>query len=282
MEQYSPVLGSFTLLSAVAPEPEVGCTVELFVLAATREKEQQKVVETVLSTFRTSESTANDTISGEVSLTTVYNSLTEEFEIKKSESGYRRFVEAINEITEAKQEACSGDVKPGVDSVPRLVQEFRAALNATQRDLLKLRTIFGRMLCINDQIERQGSRKRKRRLATVSPGSDPIPCYMRTPENCTCPPGGLNGSCIFCPCEFFRCLDPKDDWRPILGFVADYYRQCLAFVVDTTISMGDEIAAAQEIIRSFIRSEEELNETGCYILMPFNDVNDIIGESEFV
>ena len=52
--------------------------------------------------------------------------------------------------------------------------------------------------------------------------------------------------------------------------------------MDTTISMGDEIAAAQEIIRSFIRSEEELNETGCYILMPFNDVNDIIGESEFV
>ena len=265
----------------MAPDPEVGCTIEVFVLAATREKEQQKVVETVqetllLSTFR------NDTISGEVSLTTVYNSLTQEFQIKKSESGYRSFMEAINEITEAKQEACSGDVKPGVDSVPRLVQEFRAALNATQRDLLKLRTIFGRMLCINDQIERQGSRKRKRRLATVSPGSDPIPCYMRTPENCTCPPGGLNGSCIFCPCEFFRCLDPKDDWRPILGFVADYYRQCLAFVVDTTISMGDEIAAAQEIIRSFIRSEEELNETGCYILMPFNDVNDIIGESEFM
>ena len=260
----------------MAPEPEVGCTIELFVLAATREKEQQKVVETVLSTFRTSESTANDTISGEVSLTTVYNSLTEEFEIKKSESGYRRFVEAINEITEAKQEACSGDVKPGVDSVPRLVQEFRAALNGTQRDLLKLRTIFGRMLCIKDQIERLGSRKRKRRLATVSP----VRCRDRTPEECTCPPGGLNGSCIVCPCEFFRCLDPEDDWRPILGFVANLYIQCLAFVVDTTGSMGDEIAAAQEIIHSFIRSEEELNETGCYILTPFNDVHDVIEDSE--
>ena len=278
-----------TLLSfAVAPEPEVGCTIELFVLAATWEKEQQKLVETVQEIlpgiFPTSNSTVNDTTRGRTSLTTVYNSLTKEFGVNKSESGYSKFVEAINEITEAKQESCSGDVQVvqlNTSSIPRLVQEFRTVLGTTQRDLLKLRTIFGKMLCIKDQIERLGSRKRKRRLATVSPGSDPIPCEERTPEECTCPPGGFDGDCIVCPCEFFQCLDPEDVLRPILGFVADDL-QCLAFVVDTTGSMGDEIAAAQGVIKSFIKSEEELNEVGCYILMPFNDVHDVIRNSKFI
>ena len=267
----------------MAPEPEVGCTIELFVLAATREKEQQKVVETVQEILPgilpTSNSTANDTTSGGASLTAVYNSLTEEFGVNKSDSGYSKFVEAINEITEAKQEACSGDVQVIISSVPRLVQEFRTVLGTAKRDLLKLRTIFGKMLCIEDQIERSGSRKRKRRLATVSPDSDPIPCDDRTPEECTCPLGGFDGNCIICPCEFFRCLDPEDVLKPILGFVAEKI-QCLAFVVDTTASMSDEIAAAQAVIRSFIRSEEELNVVGCYILMPFNDVNDTIEDSE--
>ena len=268
----------------MAPEPEVGCTIELFVLAATREKEQQKVVETVQEIlpglFPTSNTTANDTTSGGASLTTVYNSLTEEFGVNKSDSGYSKFVEAVNEITEAKQEACSGDVRPGVSNVSRLVQEFRAALNTTQRDLLKLRTIFGKMLCIKDEIEKLKSKGRERRQEPIPEcGGFGTPCRERKPEDCTCPPGGVYGVCIFCPCEFFRCLDPEDVLKPILGFVADKL-QCLAFVVDTTGSMRGDIAAAQSVIRSFIRSEEELNEVGCYILMPFNDVDDVIADSE--
>jgi len=256
----------------VAPKPEVGCTVELFVLAATREKERQKVLESLQKILP-----SNDSTSEGVSLTSVYNSLAKEFGVNSSDSGFNKFKQAFSEITEAKQEACSGDVRPGVDSVPRLVQEFGAALNTTQRDLLKLRTILGEMLCIKDQIEELGSSGRKRRLATGAP----VPCEDRTPEDCTCPPGGVFGDCIFCPCEFFRCLDPEDVLKPILGFVADDI-QCLAFVVDTTGSMVEEITAAQEIIRSFIRSEEELNEVGCYILMPFNDVNGVIEDSEFI
>ena len=262
----------------MAPEPEVGCTVELFVLAATREKEQQKVVETLqeilAGLFPLSNSTANDTTKEGASLTIVYNSLTKEFGIKKSESRYRKFVEAVNEITEAKQEACSGDVRPGVDDVPRLVQEFRAALNTAQRDLLKLRTIFGKMLCIEDEIKKLKSKGRERRQEPISECSGfETRCFERTPEDCTCPPGGLNGTCIFCSCEFFRCLDPEDVMKPILGF--DESRQCLAFVLDTTGSMRDEIKYAEEVIKNFTRSEEELNVTGCYILMPFNDVDEV-------
>ena len=50
--------------------------------------------------------------------------------------------------------------------------------------------------------------------------------------------------------------------------------------MDTTGSMRNDIAAARAVIQSFIRSEEELNEVGCYILMPFNDVDDVIADSE--
>ena len=269
----------------MAPEPEVGCTIELFVLAATREKEQKKVVETVQEIlpgfFPKSNSTVNDTTSGGASLTTVYNSLAEEFGVNKSDSGYSKFVEAVNEITEAKQEACSGDVRPGVGSVPKLVQEFRAALNTTQRDLLRLRTIFGKMLCIKDEIKKLKSKGRERRQESIPEcGGFRTPCFERTPEECKCPPGGVYGDCILCPCEFFRCLDPGNVLKPILGFVVEKL-QCLAFVVDTTGSMDNDIDAAREIILSFIR-REELNEVACYILMPFNDVKDVIADSEFM
>jgi len=268
----------------VAPEPEVGCTIELFVLAATREQEQQKVVETVQEVlpdiFPTTDNATNDTT---ISLPSVYNSLTVEFGIDRSDSGYSKFVEALNEVTEAKQEACSGalDGRPSVDDVPRLVQEFRTAIGATQRDLSRLRTIYGTMLCIKDQRGRSHSVRRKRQQATISPCNISTDCYKHRPEECTCPPGGIDGDCIFCPCEFFRCLDPEDDLKPILGFIADDI-QCLAFVVDTTGSMREEIAATKAVIQSFIKSEEELNDTGCYILMPFNDYSDVRETSELL
>ena len=260
----------------VAPEPEVGCTIELFVLAATQEQEQQKVVETVQEVlpdiFTTIDNATNDTT---ISLPSVYNSLTMQFGVNRSDSGYSRFVEAVNEITEAKQEACSGalDGRPSVDDVPRLVQEFREALGATQKDLSKLRMIFGQMLCIKDQRGRSDSMGRRRRQATVSPVCRVIPkrCNERTPEECRCPREGIDSDCIRCPCEFFRCLDPEDVLKPILGF-DEYVIPCLAFVLDTTGSMGNEIGLAINVIKSFIGSEED--EPVCYVFTPFNDVDD--------
>ena len=216
----------------MATELEIDCTIELFALAATREQEQQKVVETVQEVlpdiFPTTDNATNDTT---ISLPSVYNSLTVQFGVNRSDSGYSKFVEAVNEITEAKQEACSGalDGKPSVDDVPRLVQEFRTALHTTQKDLLKLQTIFGQMLCIKDQTGRSDSMGRKRRQTPVFPVCRviPKPCYERTPEECTCPPGGIDGDCILCSCEFFRCLDPEDVLKPVFGFV-EYDIQCLA------------------------------------------------------
>ena len=105
--------------------------------------------------------------------------------------------------------------------------------------------------------------------------SNPVPVRGRRQlvcppcDRCTCPPGGITGD-IICTCEFFKCLDPGDAFKSILGFDMD--EECLAFVIDTTGSMSGEIDAAKEITLNFLRSEEEIGVLGCYVLVPFNDV----------
>ena len=47
-------------------------------------------------------------------------------------------------------------------------------------------------------------------------------------------------------------------------------KHCLAFAIDTTGSMSEEISHAMDVIQYFIQSEEN-NLTLCYILVPFND-----------
>ena len=36
--------------------------------------------------------------------------------------------------------------------------------------------------------------------------------------------------------------------------------------------MSEEIRGAQNIIREFVRAEEDLGVAGCYLLVPFNDI----------
>ena len=48
--------------------------------------------------------------------------------------------------------------------------------------------------------------------------------------------------------------------------------QWLAFVIDTTGRMWEEIESAKRIILDFLRSEEEIGVYGCYMLVPLNDV----------
>ena len=70
----------------------------------------------------------------------------------------------------------------------------------------------------------------------------------------------------------FACHDP-DDLPPIFGIA--YIKvgfPCLAFTVDTTGSMRQEIDAVKEVVRNFLASEED--GPGCYVLQPFNDYAD--------
>ena len=150
-------------------------------------------------------------------------------------------------------------------NVTELAAEFANAfsLELTDDNLREIRMIFGEILCAE----------------SMEQDSDASPSGTVCPSrgDCTCPPDGIN-SILTCSCEFFACLDPEDHLGPIFG-ISGQMQRCLAFVVDTTGSKGAEIDVVREIILDFLRSEEDLNELRCYILVPFND-NGLVSNSK--
>ena len=142
--------------------------------------------------------------------------------------------------------------QPQSMSIQTLVENFRSAYSA--RDSIELCDLFGKMLNIKDHRESQRSLQRRAALE-----------YDCPEENCTCPKGGINSTELLCSCQFFACLDEGRNLMPVFeGFTG---LECLAFVVDTTGSMKDEIDATLQVIKDFVASEE----LGCYLLVPFND-----------
>lgn len=211
---------------------------------------RQQVIQDVLdilSTVFLEDNNALPDEEGEL-LDTLYNALAHGFQKNASKRGFNQFMEAVNEI--AVVVACANiSTEIDMDTVPELVREFRADLrDRSYTKYQNLRSLYGRLLRIRNSLSNDSSRHRRQ-------------------SSCECPPDGLNGE-IFHPCQFFDCLNPRDI-EPIFGFT-DF--ECLAFVVDTTGSMKDEIQFAAEIIKSFIGTEGLLNEVGCYMFVPFNDV----------
>lgn len=138
-------------------------------------------------------------------------------------------------------------------NIRTLVQSFNAAYGT--RNSIELCDLFGKMLNIKDQ-GRERSSIQRRQI-----GCDEV--------DCECPRGGINSMELLCPCQFFACLDEGRKLMPVFeGFEA---LECLAFVLDTTGSMKDEIDAVTQVIKDFISASEEL---GCYLLVPFNDDGD--------
>ena len=189
----------------------------------------------------------------------IYSSLAERVGSPTSTSGFSDFLAALSEISIAEANACSS---PTTLNVTQLVSEFLELLTQNISDenfvLREMRRISGEILCAKSQ-EQFTPTRRRRSAANLS----------RCPLRCTCPPGGIN-SHLVCACQFFACLDPEDHYRPIFGF-SGHRHHCLAFVIDTTGSMAQEIGVARTVILNFLRAEENLNELGCYILVPFND-----------
>ena len=274
----------FLYTPSVEPEPEKGCTVKVFVLAAMQEEMQMMVMQGVqnvlpnifgipLSTTEASTDKPTDpitTATDETQTTTarlvhstarrdpvlslVYTTLAKKFDKVKSDTGYTQFVEAVAEITEAHHEACSGrpDEQPTREDVPRLARQF-AALSPNESQ--ELRSIFGKMLCLRD---RHSDRKKRQ--------AEPVDVC----DGVECPDGEFDAVTEWC--QFFACLDDEIEERfgvrleAVFGFIRDDL-QCLAFVVDTTGSMRQEIQAVQDLILGFVSSEEP----ACYIITPFND-----------
>ena len=227
-------------------------------ITAVQERAQTEVVsniQTVLPSLSIATPPINTTTTKDEVIRVLYDAVVEKLAVVKSNTTLNKFQEAITEITEAHQEACNGpaDARPALEDVPSLVSRFSSVFRA-HTSSTELREIYGKMLCLNDLTSSDGGRKKRQ---------DPV-------EMCVCPVSGLYGGEIFEPCQFFKCLD--DDFssfgRSLFGFVIEDFN-CLAFVVDTTGSMGNEIEETRRLMKSFISSEED--DPACYVVTPFND-----------
>ena len=265
------------LFTCICTEIERGCTFEILNSSKSEEKDRIEVVKQIediftslnISTFFSSlGSIDNNVIYGmnetdrQPPMKIIYTALAEGFEIEATKEGYGNFVEAVNQVTEAKKAACEGANINATD-VPRLAKEYNTFKDNGTENIVQLRDVFGKMLCIKEKESHEKKRRKRNSHCAVLPGR-------------ICPrevDGTIIWNEILSVCEFFACMDPNQDLKPMLGMydIRDAI-PCLALVVDTTGSMREEIEAAKEVILNFLRSEED--EPSCYALLPFNDLSD--------
>lgn len=193
----------------------------------------------------------------------IYTTIVKHIGLTANEAGYKRFLEAVNEVSVAKTEACNSK-SPDSSNKSQLLQEFVAAYQLEDESSLhSVRSLFGKLLCLNSASVEQSRFRKETDSLDVDSGK------------CECPPGGINGTdwSKFESCNFYACLTAGQIYQRIFfthEYKADY--QCLAFIIDTTGSMGEEVSTAKRVILDFVRSEQEIGSDGCYILVPFNDV----------
>ena len=210
---------------------------------------------------------AESNTTDEPPLKIAYRAIAKAFKVEATDEGYGNFAEAVSVVAEAKEAACEGGDSISAADVPRLAREYGTLKENIKKNIAQLRDVFGKMLCIRDQDHED--RKRKRRDSHCPAREDR--------EDCMCPDSGVFGEDLICVCEFFACLDPENDFKPIFGLydvIVDDLDgfPCLALVVDTTGSMSQEINAVKVVIQTFLRSEED--DPLCYVLQPFNDYVD--------
>ena len=168
-------------------------------------------------------------------LRSLYQNLTLARGEAPSDAVYDRFVSAMSDVSREHFKACYGPSSERVQAthVQSLIIQFNGLRNTTR--VHELRAVFAKLLCIRDRNSRIGKRSTS----------------------------GLE--------DFFRDLSPID-FGDIFGFTETNQpvpTGSLAFAVDTTGSMSDEILSVRRIIRSFVRSEKQ--EPFYYVLAEFND-----------
>ena len=206
----------------------------------------------------------NSSFEGTHNQTTLFSTLTTSFNLTESDETLEQFSKAIDVITDAYFKSCFGpeEEKPTVQDAPDLLQTFLTLL-ANRTDFTTIRETYGKLTCLDVFQPDEIIVKREAEDDEV----DLLECAKARSVQ-----------------KLYECLDPDDlscvfdidieqdcdDLEMIDGDISKYAKNCLAFVVDTTGSMANEIAAARQVITSFIQSEENIL-TLCYILVPFND-----------
>ena len=178
----------------------------------------------------------------------LYESVSVQLGINSTADGFVQFQEAVNEISTASSAECSKPVDERVtlEFVANLTIEFSQLLD--QGLVTEAREIYGKLLCLNSTLE-EPAKRRKRQGGDIDD--------KKALE------------------DFFNNLD-GEEFEVIFGFVVHIdnsqitiVRPTLAFVVDDTGSMSEEIDSVRRLIYSFVRTERYI--PLCYIYTTFND-----------
>ena len=164
----------------------------------------------------------------------VYRSILAATNTTDSPKSSASFYEALAEISRAYYRACYGSAPVAPGDFPALASAYENAFES--KDVRKIREVFGYLLCL------------KVRTPSVSASRTRRTTYTN-----------IN--------EFFDCIDGTDLGVIFFGLSsADF---SVAFVIDDTGSMGEEIDAVKCLVRSFVKSERD--GPAKYILGTFND-----------
>ena len=241
------------------------CSLNEYLLVHEIEEEKERVVETISNLLPFDLPASNS--SNPEATTEVYDQLAELFDEVPTTASRDRFTAAVDDIHTAYAAECGGTSSgiPETDVISSLATKFREltkGLNSIRQEALdEARDIYGKFLCYQEKAT--GSGRRRKRADFI----EPTDCALDD-----CP------AVISEPCHFFACLEISVT-KFIMGFGNSADNQpCIGFIVDTTGSMGEEIAAAKRIILQFIKSQAD--STVCYLLVPFNDYGGSTDPSE--
>lgn len=232
----------------------------------------ENATETVITDIQgivlTSEgNTTNGTASGPPNSTTLYNALTTSRNITASTEGLRNFTKTLEVITDSYFKSCYGPVeeKPKIEDSPAILQEFLFLLE-NRTEIVKIRELFGRLSC----------------LQNFTKASSDLPLMRRKKRQSMMPANLFACAQASTLAELYDCLDANDQFECIFNLndpqncgnsgqlSVKSKKHCLAFSIDTTGSMADELNSVRQVVLNFIQSEE--NEiTLCYVMVPFND-----------
>ena len=163
-----------------------------------------------------------------------FTKLTAKIEVENSTEYFVQFQNAVNEISIASYEACYGPKNKSAlaEETPVLINNFETA------DSSEARHIFGRLLCLKHKFLTNNTSK----LVTK----------RQTDTNLVE--------------MWFDDLKP-DQFYKLFNFTTEL--PTLAFVVDNTGSMTDEIKAVKDLVTTIIKAER--SSPFFYILGTFND-----------
>lgn len=198
-------------------------------------KAVQASIRRVFSTVLNDSTIVNDSLSNEE----VYKLIAVILGVPVTTNGLSHFQEAIVEIIVAKLAACAGSEgdQVGVDDISKLVANFTAFADA--KNMSQAFKIYGKMLCLQGLLSDVNATKSKRQ-------TDPFEKFYKS----------VNGNQLATIFGIISVSDPSS-------------KPTLAFAVDDTGSMSEEIYSVQKLIHSFVKTER--SEPHAYILTTFND-----------